>query len=96
MTVYMTPVHKPPAVRRQHRPMVMYGEHRQPIAHQPIYLHPEFYGYQRYARHSRAVSWLIGMIGFFGSFVLCCVHPAITIAGWGLTIAILSFRAIRD
>jgi hypothetical protein len=96
MTVYVQPVHKPPAVRRKKRLMVVSRDYAQPPIEQPIYQHPDFYSYQRFNRHSQAVSWAIGLVGFFGSFVACEISPVLTIAGWGLTLAILAFRAIRD
>ena len=95
MIVYMKPVHKPPAVQRKSKPMMVHsGPRRKPPG--PLFQHPEFYPYQYYNRRSRAVSWFIGLVGFFGSFVACEISPVLTIAGWGLTIAILAFRAIRD
>jgi len=96
MIVYMQPVHKPPAVQRKRKPAVVCRERNRPPARQPMYQHPDFYPYQHYARHSKAVSWAIGLVGFFGSFVACEISPVLTIAGWGLTLAILVYRSVKD
>ena len=83
--------HKPPVVREHRKPMEVIRHRRE-----PIYRHPEFYPYQQYTRHSKAVSWFIGVAGFFLFFVACAIHPAVTIAGWGLVTAILVYRSMKE
>jgi hypothetical protein len=84
MTVYVQPVSKPPAVvrRRRRRPPVVYEQpdYPEPV-YQPNFVHPH---YERERRHSKAVTWAVGVILFFGSFVACEISPVLTIAGWGL------------
>jgi len=47
-------------------------------------------------RSSRAKTWLVGMAWFGIGFVLCAIHPAVTILMWFLLAAWLGFRCIKS
>ena len=98
LILYEQPTHKPPATRKRAEPVVFRGRPQRVVRRevQPIYQHPEFYPYQQYTRRSKAVSWFIGVAGFFLFFVACAIHPAVTIAGWGLVTAILVYRSMKE
>jgi hypothetical protein len=83
--------HKPPARRRRQQVIV----HREPVRtiRVPSYEPP----YDEEPRRRRkAISWGVGLAWFFAGFVACEIHPALTIGAWGLLLAWLVARSMRD